>query len=265
MTKMINVFSLRGFDEFVLTEVMNQKEWSIQGFYTRDDRQNLPLYTNFKSEEFCKLNDIPLYFVPNTGAWEVESADLNLVFGFHRIFKEDQLKSAKKTYNLHPSPLPAYKGATPITWMILAEEPLLSITAHEMILKIDAGPPIKTISVINPGWSEGLCRQIIGNLSRKLINEILSESFRINAEHKQSSNFESLQPKRTEESATFSVDEIKTLSELKKMINAFEPWPRLRLVTSNGTFKVDLITGNELYVANVSGFEIPLLGSWIRN
>jgi len=44
--------------------------------------------------------------------------------------------------NLHPSPLPAYRGPAPLFWQLRAGEPRSAVTLHRMSPRIDAGPVV---------------------------------------------------------------------------------------------------------------------------
>jgi methionyl-tRNA formyltransferase len=61
------------------------------------------------------------------------------------IFKEELLASARiACVNLHSGRLPKYRGMMPTFWQMLNSEPHITVTAHEMAPKLDAGAVLGT-------------------------------------------------------------------------------------------------------------------------
>ena len=50
-------------------------------------------------------------------------------------------------YNLHPGPLPAYRGPDPVFWQIANQEPHAGITVHRMDATLDTGPIVEFFHV----------------------------------------------------------------------------------------------------------------------
>src|SRR6185295_1889452 len=81
-----------------------------------------------------KLNDAAYQELEKIGA------ELFLVVAYGKIFPERFLKLAKfGAFNLHPSLLPKYRGASPIQSTILAGEEVSGFTIFQLTKAMDAG------------------------------------------------------------------------------------------------------------------------------
>lgn len=78
--------------------------------------------------------------------------DLVVSINYNRIIKEWFIKRCKKIINMHNSPLPKYRGVSPINWALKNNESHHGVTIHEITTGIDDGPIIS--QVIFPIWSE---------------------------------------------------------------------------------------------------------------
>lgn len=69
-----------------------------------------------------------------------ENFDVLITFAYGKIFKENFLALFRDgAYNIHPSLLPRFRGASPINAAILAGESETGISIQKMSLKMDAG------------------------------------------------------------------------------------------------------------------------------
>ncbi len=67
--------------------------------------------------------------------------DLILVTGFPRLLPPETLALPRLgCVNVHPAPLPAYRGPDPIFWQFYNGEPELGLTIHRMDTSFDTGP-----------------------------------------------------------------------------------------------------------------------------
>ena len=69
--------------------------------------------------------------------WQV---DLAFSVFYDRIIKEWFIKKCTRIVNLHNSPLPRYRGVSPINWALKNGESLHGVTLHEITPGIDEGP-----------------------------------------------------------------------------------------------------------------------------
>lgn len=69
-----------------------------------------------------------------------KAPDVILVATFDKIFSEELLRLPKTAvFNVHPSLLPDFRGATPITWIIMRGNNTAGVTVHVMEKRIDSG------------------------------------------------------------------------------------------------------------------------------
>ncbi|MEX0815884.1 MAG: formyltransferase family protein [Gaiellales bacterium] len=72
-----------------------------------------------------------------TGSWTV---DLALSVFYDRILAEWFIERCGRILNIHNSPLPRYRGVSPINWALKNEEGKHGVTIHEVTPGIDDGP-----------------------------------------------------------------------------------------------------------------------------
>jgi methionyl-tRNA formyltransferase len=68
------------------------------------------------------------------------AADLALSVFYSRIVTADFIERCGRILNLHNSPLPRYRGVSPINWALKNGEHEHGVTIHEMTPRIDDGP-----------------------------------------------------------------------------------------------------------------------------
>ena len=66
--------------------------------------------------------------------------DLALSVFYDKIIKKEFIDKCGKILNLHNSPLPKYRGVSPINWALKNEEQEHGVTIHEILPGIDDGP-----------------------------------------------------------------------------------------------------------------------------
>lgn len=66
--------------------------------------------------------------------------DLAVSVFYDKIFKRSFIESCGKIINLHNSPLPKYRGVSPINWALKNEELEHGVTLHQITPGIDDGP-----------------------------------------------------------------------------------------------------------------------------
>jgi methionyl-tRNA formyltransferase len=75
--------------------------------------------------------------------------DILLVFGFNwRLPREVLAMPRLGALNVHPAPLPKYRGPSPVLWAIRNGDPYLGLTIHRMTGRIDSGPVLAQVSDI---------------------------------------------------------------------------------------------------------------------
>lgn len=70
--------------------------------------------------------------------------DLDLAFSvfYDKIIREQFIARCGRILNLHNSPLPRYRGVSPINWALKNGERVHGVTIHEIVPEIDAGPVV---------------------------------------------------------------------------------------------------------------------------
>lgn len=78
--------------------------------------------------------------------------DFCIVAGLNRIFKTHVIDALPPIYNIHPSPLPAYRGGTPEFWELADGAEQGGVTLHRMDPGIDTGPIVLQRKFTIPPW-----------------------------------------------------------------------------------------------------------------
>jgi len=71
--------------------------------------------------------------------------DLAMSVFYDKIIKKDFIERCGKILNLHNSPLPKYRGVSPINWALKNGESFHGVTIHEITPGIDDGPIVGQI------------------------------------------------------------------------------------------------------------------------
>jgi methionyl-tRNA formyltransferase len=75
--------------------------------------------------------------------------DILLVFGFNwRLPREVTTVPRLGALNVHPAPLPKYRGPSPVLWAIRNGDSYLGLTIHRMTERIDSGPVLAQVTDI---------------------------------------------------------------------------------------------------------------------
>lgn len=85
-------------------------------------------------------------------------------FAYRHLIAEEVLALAPMgAYNLHPSPLPRYRGRAPVNWMIANGEREAGVTLHHMVARADAGDIVaqKTIAIKDTDTALALYRKLV--------------------------------------------------------------------------------------------------------
>ena len=130
-----------------------------------------------------------------------------------------------KIVNIHPSPLPKYRGATPGPWQIINGETTSAVTFFQIDTLPDHGPIITQIPFeLNSNWtSHDFYQKAFEiasiNLEKVLKSYILNPKSVIPQDHSQKSYY----PKFTKETA--KIDWSWSTDKIDRFIRAMNPWP----------------------------------------
>jgi methionyl-tRNA formyltransferase len=101
--------------------------------------------------------------------------DITICVGFPWKIPADALAVPRlAALNLHPSPLPRYRGPSPIAWALVNNEPELAMTVHRMDSELDTGAILGQAAVpLEPGLTvEGVVDKLRG-LTAELLPQAL--------------------------------------------------------------------------------------------
>lgn len=132
-----------------MQEILNHRDkYDIVGVFTNPVEKDSPDYEWFNGiVELAKKNNIEVFPTPNKSINSKENVELitklkpDVLFsmGWNALICKAILSIAKVNLNVHGSLLPRYRGYNANNWSILNGEKKAGITAHEMVVKVDAG------------------------------------------------------------------------------------------------------------------------------
>ena len=255
MTKII-FFGSSDHSVIILKKLLEIKDFQIQAVFTKPDKAvgRDQLITANPMADFAKQNNLQL-FQPEEFDTKLISTikdlqpDLGLVVAFGPpYFTQEMIDIPKfKIVNIHPSPLPKYRGATPGPWQIINGETQSAITFFQIDALPDHGPIITQIPfAIDPQETATSFYQKAFDLAASNLESILKSYIQdpnsvTPQDHTQKSYF----PKFTKDSAKidWSWDQTKT----DRFIRALYPWPiAWTHVTNqqNQTLKMKMLPNN---------------------
>jgi len=138
----IILFALTGFGNKVLDKLL-EESCEVKAIFTRKEKGPFPYYSEENLASYAAKKQITVY---DDFDWEqVEkiikkaNPDLILVATFHKIIPQKIISLTPLAVNLHPSLLPKYKGATPVTQVLNNQERKTGITVHLLTEEVDSG------------------------------------------------------------------------------------------------------------------------------
>ncbi|RLC35604.1 hypothetical protein DRH14_00485 [Candidatus Shapirobacteria bacterium] len=151
-----------------------------------------------------------------------------------------------KIVNIHPSPLPKYRGATPGPWQIINQEKTSAVTFFQIDSKPDHGPIIVQIPFdISPtATSQDFYQQAFQLASQHLIqilDNYIKQPQQISPQdHSQATYF----PKLNKQQA--QIDWSWPVSKIEAFVRAMQPWPiawtTVKNRQSNQQLKMKILT-----------------------
>jgi len=254
-------FGLRGFGNALVEELAGRTDVEVTHLHTRREPYPFGYYPCEPIEALCDRLDIPWSHVPRRGAWRpAAGGDLAVVSSFHRLFRRRQLERYPVCVNLHPSLLPDHRGATPITWAILAGRGELGVTAHRMTADPDAGPILFRERLFDPGLTDAGARRALAFLSRSLVRRLV-ELYPDYPEEHAPPGAGSAEPPRSAGDAVLAEAEIGSAEALARHLRAFTNYPMPKIRCRDGRlFTVDYERPRDRLEIEVEGRGVTLLG-----
>jgi len=152
--------------------------------------------------------------------------DLAIVVAFGQILKPDFLKLFKYGgVNLHASILPRWRGAAPIAWAILSEDPVTGVTLQKVAPVLDSGDIIATSQVdLDETWDAPKLYAELAHRGADIIKRHLQEYLEGTLKGvPQDDSQVTLAPKIKKEQGL--VDWNLRAGQICARIRAFNPWP----------------------------------------
>ena len=86
------------------------------------------------------------------------------VYGYRHLLDVSRFNGIP-AYNIHPGPLPSFRGPSPAFWQLKTGQPTLGFTIHELSSRFDAGKVVWTRSIANlPQYHYGMVNQLCSQL-----------------------------------------------------------------------------------------------------
>ena len=233
MTKII-FFGSSSYSVLVLSQLLKIKDFKVISIVTKSDKPigRTQLITPNPVAKFTHDNNLPLLqpedFNKNLKL-KIKNlqADLGLCVAYGPpFFDQEMIDLFKfKIVNVHPSPLPKYRGATPGPWQIIEGETKTAVTFFQIDESPDHGPIIHQIPFdIRPNetaqsFYEKAFSLAAANLENILKSYIENPNSVIPQDHCQSSYF----PKFNKDSA--QINWTWDPKKIDRFIRALNPWP----------------------------------------
>ncbi|HOG37704.1 MAG TPA: methionyl-tRNA formyltransferase [Candidatus Woesebacteria bacterium] len=233
MVKII-FFGSSEYSVIILKQLLQIPDFKVQAVFTKPDKAvgRQQIITANPVSAFAKTNHLPL-FQPEEFDSNLQSTisnlhpDLGLVVAYGPpYFTQDMIDIPPyKIVNIHPSPLPQYRGATPGPWQIINGETTSAVTFFQIDAFPDHGPIITQIPFdISPdATATDFYHQAFTlaaqNLETTIKSYLKHPKSLTPQDHAQKSYF----PKFTKDTAKidWSWDPVK----LERFVRALNPWP----------------------------------------
>lgn len=255
MTNLV-FFGSSEYSLIILKKLLEIKNFNLLAIITKTDKavgRNQEITAN-PVADFARQHQIKLYQVEEfTPKFKSELKKLNLdlalcvAFG-PPYFDQEMIDIPKhKIINIHPSPLPKYRGATPGPWQIINGETTTAVTFFQIDSLPDHGPILTQLPFeISPtetatSFYQKAFELSANNLESILKNYLSNPTNLTIQDHTQKTYF----PKFTKESAqiNWSWD----INKIERFIRALNPWPiAWTYITNqqNQKFKMKIFSAN---------------------
>lgn len=218
----------------ILKALIQIKDFNLLAVVTKEDKpagRNQTITPN-PVAAFARENNLKL-FQPKESGDDLLSTidnlkpDLGLCVAYGPpYFTQEMIDIPKyKIVNIHPSPLPKYRGATPGPWQIINGELKTAVTFFQIDALPDHGPIITQIPFeISPqetadSFYQKAFKIASDNLESVLKNYIAHPQSLIIQDHSQKTYF----PKFNKDSA--QIDWTQNTNKIERCIRALNPWP----------------------------------------
>jgi methionyl-tRNA formyltransferase len=233
---MINVifFGSSQYSVIILQKLLKIKNFRVVGVFTKIDKpigRRQEIIPNSVAT-FSKQNNLPLFQIESFNQ-DLKSKiqhlqpDLGLVVAFGPpYFDQETINIPKyKIVNIHPSPLPKYRGATPGPWQIINSETKSAVTFFQIDALPDHGPiisqiPFEITSTETATTFYNKAFNLAADNLEKILKNYLSKPQKLTTQnHTQKTYF----PKFDKDKAKINWSWDKT--KIERFVRALTPWP----------------------------------------
>ncbi|HCU55372.1 methionyl-tRNA formyltransferase [Candidatus Shapirobacteria bacterium RIFOXYD1_FULL_38_32] len=275
---MINIvfFGSSPYSTIFLKQLLNSPEFNILVVITKPDRPQgrLQHITPNQVAQFAQNHQLKLlqpqkFDSEFTDLFKSLKPDLALVVAYGPPFFDQTLIDILKykIINIHPSPLPKYRGATPGPWQIINGETTSAVTFFQIDSLPDHGPIITQIPLnISPNDTADSFYQKAFSLASQNLNSIL-KSYVQNPhlltpqDHSQKTYF----PKFTKKDG--QIDWSQPADKIERFIRALIPWPTAWTYVTNQSkdlFKMKILSAT-LNQNQITPQQIQIEGKKVTN
>ena len=105
-----------------------------------------------------------------------QGADIGIVSGLNQIFDAASIDALPPLYNVHPSPLPAYRGGSPEFWQLADGVPESALTVHRIDTGVDTGPIVRQERFVVEPWHDASAfGRVSKDIGIRLLDELLGD------------------------------------------------------------------------------------------
>ena len=185
------------------------------------NKYKIPVEDSTRSKKFISLSS---------------AIDLALLFAFGEIIPKELLDEPKYGFwNIHPSLLPKYRGASPVAYPLINGDKETGVTLIQMDEKVDHGPIIiqKKVSILPKEKKDELTDRLTDiafELFKQKVSELAAEG-KIDLQNQDESGV-SYTKLLTKQDGYVKIEELRTKNEeeAERLFNRFRglyPWPGL--------------------------------------
>lgn len=164
-----------------------------------------------------------------------QSFDLCFFVGWSWVIPTEILENST-CICVHPSPLPKYRGGSPIQNQVIAGESKSAVTFFKMTDKLDAGPVILQSEYSLDGYLDDILKRVSG-ITKEGVREIISKypNFNLIEQDETQATYFS---RRTPEMSEITRDELQSASA-RQLFNKIrclqDPYPKAFIECGDGT------------------------------
>lgn len=170
----IGLFALTGFGTPVL-RALHGGGMSPCMVVTRQEPDAYPYYPERPITEEARELGISVFLdAEGEEAAKRDPPDVLLVASYHRVIPSDAFRQARWAFNIHPSLLPRYRGASPCFWALREGESETGVTVHVLTDETDRGDIVWQRAVeVSADETQGTLRRKLADVFAVAVVELM--------------------------------------------------------------------------------------------